>query len=68
MVSVLASSEEDRGCDSRSVQTKYYKLVHASVASQISTPFTRKAEDGFGRNEANVTVWSAMSINGLLFH
>ena len=42
MVSVLASSEVDRGFELRSDQTKDYKLVHASVASQLSTHRSRE--------------------------
>jgi hypothetical protein len=66
MVSVLASSEVDRGFEPRSVQTKDYKISiccftakHASLRS--------KSKDSLAPNQNNVSEWSDRSIRGLLF-
>jgi hypothetical protein len=58
MVSVLASSEVDRGFDPRSGQTKDYKIgIYCFFAKHAA----------LARNQNNVFEWSNMSTPGLLF-
>ena len=66
MVSVLASSEVDRGFESRSGQTKYYK-IGICCFSAIHAALRKKSKDWLARNHNNVSGWSDMSTCGLLF-
>ena len=66
MVSMLASSEVDRGFEPKSGRTKdcninicCFSAKHAALRS--------KSKDWLARNQNNVTQWSDMSIGGLLF-
>jgi hypothetical protein len=66
MVSVLASSEVDRGFELRSDQTKDYKIgICCFSARHIA--LRRKSKDWMSRNQDNVSGWEEMSIHGLLF-
>ena len=66
MVSVLASSAADRGFESRSGQTKYYK-IGICCFSAIHAALRKKSKDWLARNHNNVSGWSDMSTCGLLF-
>ena len=66
MVSMLSSSAVARAFESRSGQTKDYKIgiccfftKHAALRS--------KRKDGLARNQNNVSKWGDMSIRTLLF-
>jgi hypothetical protein len=66
MVSVLVSSEVDRGFEPQSGQTKDYKIgICCFSAKQAS--LRRKSKDGLAWNQDNVSEWGDMSIRGLLF-
>jgi hypothetical protein len=66
MISVLASSAVDRGFESRSGQTKDYKIgIHCFSAKQAA--LRRKGKDWLTRNQNYVSEWSDLSIRGLLF-
>ena len=67
MVSVLASSEVDRGFEPRSGQTKDYKIGICWFSAK-HVALRRKSKDWLVRNENNVSEWGDMSIRGLLFH
>ena len=60
MVSVLASSEVDRGFEPRSGQTKDYKIG-------IYCFFAKHAALRLAQNQNNVFEWSNMSTPGLSF-
>jgi hypothetical protein len=66
MVSVLASSEEDRGFEPRSGQTKDYKTGICSFSAKHAA-LRRKSKDWSARNQNNVFEWSDMSTRVLLF-
>ena len=66
MVSLLASSAVDRGFESRSGQTKDYKIsICCFFAKQAALRI--KSKDWLARNQYNVSEWSDMSTRGLLF-
>ena len=66
MVSMLASSAVDGGFESRSGQTKDYKIgICCFFAKQAA--LRRKSKDWLTRNQNNVSEWSDLSIHGLLF-
>jgi hypothetical protein len=66
MVSVLVSSELDRGFEPQSGQTKDYKIgICCFSAKQAS--LRRKSKDWLAWNQDNVSEWGDMSIRGLLF-
>jgi hypothetical protein len=66
MVSVLVSSEVDRGFEPQSGQTKDYKIgICCFSAKQAS--LRRKSKDWLAWNRDNVSEWGDMSIHRLLF-
>ena len=66
MVSVLASSAVDRGFESRSDQTKDYKINICCFSAKHAV-LRRKSKDWLAWNQNNVSEWSDMSTLGLLF-
>jgi len=66
MVSVLASIAVDRAFESRSGQTKDYKIGICCFSAKHAA-FRRKSKVGLARDEDNVCEWDDMSIRGLLF-
>jgi hypothetical protein len=66
MVSVLTSSAVDRGFNSRSGQTKDYKIDICSFSAKHAA-LRRKSKDWLARNQDNVSEWGDMSIHKLLF-
>ena len=66
MVSVLASNAVDRGFESRSGQTKDYKIGICCFSAK-QTALRRKIKEWLARNQNNVSEWSDMSVCGLLF-
>jgi hypothetical protein len=66
MVSVLASSAEERGFAPRSGQTKDY-IIGMCCFSAKHSALRRKSKDCLSRNQNNVSEWSDMSTRGLLF-
>jgi hypothetical protein len=66
MVTVLASSAVDRVFESRSGQTKYYK-IGSFCFSEKHGALKRKNKDWLTRNQDNMSEWGDMSIRGLLF-
>ena len=63
---MLASSAVDGGFESRSGQTKDYKIgICCFFAKQAA--LRRKSKDWLTRNQNNVSEWSDLSIHGLLF-
>jgi hypothetical protein len=64
MVSVLASSVVDHGFESRSGQTKEYKIGICCFSAKHEA-LRRKSKDWLALNQNNV--WSDMFIRGLLF-
>ena len=66
MISVLASSAVDRGFESRSGQTKNYKIGICCFSAKHAT-LRRKSKDWLARHQDNVSKWGDMSIRGLLF-
>ena len=66
MISMLASSEVDRGFELRSGQTKDYKIVFCCFSAR-HIALRRKSKDWMSRNQDNVSEWEEMSIHGLLF-
>ena len=65
MVSVLASSVVERGFESRSGQTKDYKIGMCCFSAKHAA-LRRKSKDWSARNQNNVSECD-MSIRGLLF-
>ena len=61
MVSVLASSAVDRGFESRSVQTKDYKIIDMCCFSAQHATWRKKNKDWLARNQDNV--WNDMSVD-----
>ena len=66
MVSVLASSVVDHGFESRSGQTKDYKIGICCFSAK-HTALRRKNTYWLARNQNNVSEWSDMTTSGLLF-
>jgi len=66
MVIVLASSVIDRELESRSGQTKDFKIGICCFSAKHAA-LRRKNKDWLARNHDNVCEWSDMSIRGLLF-
>ena len=64
MVTVLASSAVDRRLESRSSQTKDYKIGICCISAKHAS-LRRKSKDWLARN--NVSEWSDMSTRGFLF-
>jgi hypothetical protein len=64
MVSVLASSPVDPRFESRSGQTKDYKIGICCFSSEHA-PLRRKSKDWLALNEDNVSEWGDISICGL---
>ena len=63
---MLAPSAVDGGFESRSGQTKDYKIgICCFFAKQAA--LRRKSKDWLTRNQNNVSEWSDLSIHGLLF-
>ena len=66
MVSMLASTSVDCGVESRSGQTKDYKIGICCFSAK-HVALRRKNTDWLARNHDNVSEWNGMSICGLLF-
>ena len=66
MLSVLASSAVDSGFESRSDETKDYKISICCLSTKDAA-LRRKGKDGLARHQDNVCEWGDMSIHGLLF-
>ena len=66
MVSVLFSSAIDRGFESRSGQTKYFKIGICCFSAKHAA-LRRKSKDGLTWNQNNVLEWSDMYTRGLVF-
>jgi hypothetical protein len=66
MVGVLTSSVVDRGFDSRSGQTKDYKIGICCFSAK-HVALRRKSKDWFAQNQNNLSEWRDMSTRGLLF-
>ena len=60
MVSMLASSVVDRGFQSRSGQTKDYKIRICCFSTKHAA-LRRKSKDWLARNQDNVSEWGNMS-------
>ena len=66
MVGMLASSAVDCGFESRSDQTKDYKIGICSFTTKCSA-LRKKSKDWLTWNQDNVFKWDDMSTRGLLF-
>ena len=66
MVRVLASSVVERGLESRSGQTKDFKIGICCFSAKHAA-LRRKSKDWLARNQNNVSEGSDMSHRGLLF-
>ena len=66
MFGVHASSAVDRGFESRSGQTKDYKIGICCFSAKHAA-LRRKSKDWLAQNQNNVSEWSDMSTLGLLF-
>jgi hypothetical protein len=66
MVSVFASSVVHHGMETRSGQTKDYKIGICCFSAKHAS-LRRKSKDWLARNQNNVSEWSDMSARGLLF-
>jgi hypothetical protein len=66
MVRVLATSAVDRGFESRSGQTKDFKIGICCFSTKHAG-LRRKSKDWLARNQNNVSEGSDMSHRGLLF-
>ena len=66
MVSVLSSSAVDRGFDTRSGQTKDFKIGICCFCAKHAA-LRRKSKDWMARNKDNVSEWGDMFTCGLLF-
>jgi hypothetical protein len=64
--SVVALSVVDRGFESRSDQTKDYKMCICCFSAKHAS-LMGKSKDLLVRNQNNVSEWSDMSTRGLLF-
>ena len=60
MVNMLASGAVDRGFESRSGQTKDYKIGICCFSAK-HTALGKKSKDGLVRNQNSVSEWSDMS-------
>jgi hypothetical protein len=67
MVCALASSVVDRVFESRSVQTKDYKIYDMCCFFAKHATLRKKNKDCLTRNQDNVSEWGGMSIRGLFF-
>ena len=65
MVSMLAMNAVDRGFESRSGQTKNYK-IGACFFSAKHAALRRKRKDWLARNQENVSEWDDMSMDRAL--
>jgi hypothetical protein len=63
---MFASSVEDRGFESRSGQTKDYKIGICCFSAKHAV-LRRKSKDWLAQNQNNVSEWSDMSTRRLLF-
>ena len=63
---VLASSAVDRGFESRSGQSKDYKIGICCFSAKHAALRRKSGKDLLARNQNNVCKWSDMSIRGLL--
>jgi hypothetical protein len=66
MVSVPASNAVGRELESRSGQTKDYKIGIYCISTKHAA-LRSKSKDRLARNQNNVSEWGYMSIRGLLF-
>ena len=66
MVSMLASSSVDREFESRSGQTKDYKIGICCFSAKHAA-LSRKSKNWLSGNRDNVSEWGEMSSRGLLF-
>jgi hypothetical protein len=66
MVNMLASSVVDRGFESRSGQTKDYKIGICCFSTKHAA-LKGKSKDWLAQNQYNVSEWGNMFICGLLF-
>jgi hypothetical protein len=66
MVRVLVSSVVERGIESRSGQTKDFKIGICCFSAKHAA-LRRKSKDWLARNQNNVSEGSDMSHRGLLF-
>ena len=66
MFSVFVSSAVDRGFESRSSQTKDYK-IGICCFSAMHASLRRKSKDWLAQDQDNVSECGDMSIRGLLF-
>jgi hypothetical protein len=66
MVNVLAQSVVDRGFESRSGQTKDYRIGICCFSVKHAA-LRRNRKAWLARNQDNVSEWGDMSIRGLLF-
>jgi hypothetical protein len=66
MVSVFASSAVDRRFEPRLGQNKDYKIGICCFSDKHAA-LRRKSKDWLARNLNNVSEWSDMATNGLLF-
>ena len=66
MVSMLTSSEVDRGFEPRSGQSKDYKIGICYFSAK-HVALRSKSKDCLSRNQNNVFEWGDISIRGLLF-
>ena len=64
MVSVFASSAEDRGFEPRSCQTKDYKIGICYFSAKDAA-LRQKSKDWLVRNQDDVSEWGDTSICGL---
>ena len=67
MVSVLVPVAVEFGFESRSGQTKDYKIGICCFSSKHAA-LRSKSKDWLVRNQNNVSEWNNMSIRGLLFY
>ena len=66
MVNVLASSAVDRGFETRSGQTKDYKIGICCFSAKHAAS-RRKSKDWLARNQNNMSEWNNISTRGQLF-
>jgi hypothetical protein len=66
MVSVLVSSEVERGFEPQSGQTKDYKIGICCFSAKHAA-LRRKSKDWLARNQNNVSDWNDTSTRVLLF-
>ena len=66
MVSVLTSSAVDRGFESRSGQTKDYKIGICCFSTKHAV-LRSQGKDGLAQNQVNVYELSIMSTSGMVY-